>query len=62
VAGQRERYEQNTCEDHEQSMRLAGPELSCHLTILKESGMIEGEYSGNWSIYSPTDEGRKYPE
>ena len=43
-------------------MRLAGSKLSYHLTILKESGMIEGEYSGNWIIYSLTDEGRKYLE
>ena len=43
-------------------MHLAGPKLSYHLTILKESGMIEGEYSGNWIIYSLTDEGRKYLE
>ncbi len=41
-------------------MRLAGPKLSYHLNILKESGLIRGEYSGNWIIYSLTDEGRKY--
>jgi ArsR family transcriptional regulator len=41
-------------------MRLAGSKLSYHLNILKESGLIEGEYSGNWIIYSLTDEGRKF--
>lgn len=40
-------------------MHLAGSKLSYHLTILKESGLIEGEYSGNWIIYSITDHGRK---
>ncbi len=41
-------------------MRLAGSKLSYHLTILKESGLIEGEYHGNWIIYSLTDTGRKF--
>lgn len=41
-------------------MRLAGSKLSYHLTILKEGGLIEGEYHGNWIIYSLTDTGRKY--
>jgi ArsR family transcriptional regulator, arsenate/arsenite/antimonite-responsive transcriptional repressor len=41
-------------------MRLAGSKLSYHLNILKESGLIEGEYSGNWIIYTLTDEGKKY--
>ena len=40
-------------------MRLAGSKLSYHLNILKESGLIEGEYHGNWIIYSITDFGRK---
>ncbi|MGA2912723.1 MAG: metalloregulator ArsR/SmtB family transcription factor [Methanoregula sp.] len=40
-------------------MRLAGSKLSYHLNILKESGLIEGEYHGNWIIYSITDLGRK---
>jgi DNA-binding transcriptional ArsR family regulator len=40
-------------------MRLAGPKLSYHLNILKESGLIEGEYSGNWIIYSLTETGRE---
>jgi ArsR family transcriptional regulator len=38
-------------------MRLAGSKLSYHLNILKESGLIEGEYHGNWIIYSLTDSG-----
>ena len=41
-------------------MRLAGSKLSYHLNILKESGLIEGEYHGNWIIYSLTDAGREY--
>ena len=40
--------------------RLSGSKLSYHLNILKESGLIEGEYHGNWIIYSLTDTGRKY--
>ena len=43
-------------------MRLAGPKLSYHLNILKESGLVEGNYQGNWIIYSLTDSGRKYME
>jgi ArsR family transcriptional regulator len=41
-------------------MRLAGSKLSYHLNILKESDLIEGEYHGNWIIYSLTDTGREY--
>jgi ArsR family transcriptional regulator len=41
-------------------MRLAGPKLSYHLNILKESGLIAGEYRGNWNIYSLTDTGKKF--
>ena len=41
-------------------MRLAGSKLSYHLNILKEGGLIEGEYHGNWIIYSLTDTGREY--
>jgi ArsR family transcriptional regulator, arsenate/arsenite/antimonite-responsive transcriptional repressor len=41
-------------------MRLAGSKLSYHLNILKESGLIEGEYHGNWIIYTLTDMGREY--
>lgn len=40
--------------------RLSGSKLSYHLNILKESGLIEGEYHGNWIIYSLTDTGREY--
>jgi len=40
--------------------RLSGSKLSYHLNILKEGGLIEGEYQGNWIIYSLTDRGRKY--
>jgi ArsR family transcriptional regulator, arsenate/arsenite/antimonite-responsive transcriptional repressor len=40
--------------------RLSGSKLSYHLNILKESGLIEGEYHGNWIIYSLTDKGRKF--
>ena len=40
--------------------RLSGSKLSYHLNILKESGLIEGEYHGNWIIYSLTGTGREY--
>ena len=40
--------------------RLSGSKLSYHLNILKESGLIKGEYHGNWIIYSLTDMGRKF--
>jgi len=40
--------------------RLSGSKLSYHLNILKESGLIEGEYQGSWIIYSLTDTGREY--
>jgi ArsR family transcriptional regulator, arsenate/arsenite/antimonite-responsive transcriptional repressor len=40
--------------------RLSGSKLSYHLNILKESGLIEGEYQGNWIIYSLTDAGREF--
>ncbi|MGB9177333.1 MAG: metalloregulator ArsR/SmtB family transcription factor, partial [Methanoregula sp.] len=39
-------------------MRLSGSKLSYHLNILKENGLIEGEYDGNWIIYSVTERGR----
>jgi ArsR family transcriptional regulator, arsenate/arsenite/antimonite-responsive transcriptional repressor len=39
--------------------RLSGSKLSYHLNILKESGLIEGEYHGNWIIYSITAPGLK---
>jgi DNA-binding transcriptional ArsR family regulator len=38
--------------------RLSGSKLSYHLNILKEGGLIEGEYHGNWIVYSLTDTGR----
>jgi len=41
-------------------MRIAGSKLSYHLTVLRENGLIEGEYQGNWIIYSLTETGRKY--
>ncbi len=40
-------------------MRLSGSKLSYHLNILKESGLITGEYDGNWIIYSITERGRR---
>jgi ArsR family transcriptional regulator, arsenate/arsenite/antimonite-responsive transcriptional repressor len=40
-------------------MRLSGSKLSYHLNILKESGMVEGEYHGNWIIYTITDRGNQ---
>jgi ArsR family transcriptional regulator, arsenate/arsenite/antimonite-responsive transcriptional repressor len=41
-------------------VRLSGSKLSYHLNILKENGLIEGEYHGNWIIYSLTDTGRDF--
>ncbi len=41
-------------------MRLAGSKLSYHLTILREAGLIEGEYHGNWIIYSITDAAKSH--
>ena len=41
-------------------MRISGSKLSYHLSVLKESGLIDGEYQGNWIIYSITDAGKKY--
>jgi DNA-binding transcriptional ArsR family regulator len=41
-------------------MHLAGSKLSYHLNILKESGLIEGEYHGNWIIYSLTETAREF--
>jgi len=40
--------------------RLSGSKLSYHLNILKESGLVEGEYHGNWIIYSLTGQGRSF--
>ncbi|WP_321506655.1 metalloregulator ArsR/SmtB family transcription factor [uncultured Methanoregula sp.] len=40
-------------------MRLSGSKLSYHLTGLKEAGLVEGTYEGNWIIYSITDRGRR---
>jgi ArsR family transcriptional regulator len=41
-------------------MRIADSKLSYHLTILKDAGLIEGEYHGNWIIYSITETGTRY--
>jgi ArsR family transcriptional regulator, arsenate/arsenite/antimonite-responsive transcriptional repressor len=41
-------------------MRIADSKLSYHLTILKDVGLIEGEYHGNWIIYSITETGTRY--
>ena len=43
-------------------MRISGSKLSYHLSILKESGLIDGEYQGNWIIYAITETGKKYVE
>ena len=40
-------------------MQLSGLKLSYHLTSLREAGLIEGEYQGNWIIYSITGRGRR---
>jgi ArsR family transcriptional regulator len=41
-------------------VRIADSKLSYHLTILKESGLIQGEYHGNWIIYSITEKGQEF--
>jgi len=41
-------------------MRIADSKLSYHLTILKDAGLIEGEYHGNWIIYRITETGSRY--
>ena len=33
-----------------QFMHISGPKLSYHLTVLKESGLIEGEYPGELDL------------
>ena len=38
-------------------LRIADSKLSYHLGILKEAGLIEGEYHGNWIIYSISEAG-----
>jgi ArsR family transcriptional regulator len=40
--------------------RISGSKLSYHLNILKESGLADSEYHGNWIIYSLTETGREY--
>ncbi|MFA6361888.1 ArsR/SmtB family transcription factor [Methanoregula sp.] len=40
-------------------MHISDSKLSYHLTVLKESGLIEGECRGNWIFYSITDHGNK---
>lgn len=40
--------------------RLSGSKLSYHLNILRECGLIEGEYHGNWIIYSLTNVGQEF--
>jgi ArsR family transcriptional regulator len=39
-------------------IQIADSKLSYHLTILKDAGLIEGEYCGNWIIYSITEKGQ----
>jgi ArsR family transcriptional regulator len=43
-----------------QFMQIADSKLSYHLAVLKEGGLIEGEYHGNWIYYSLTDTGRDF--
>jgi ArsR family transcriptional regulator len=37
---------------------IPGPKLSYHLSIMKESGLVDSEYHGNWLVYRLTDKGR----
>jgi ArsR family transcriptional regulator, arsenate/arsenite/antimonite-responsive transcriptional repressor len=41
---------------------IAGSKLSYHLTIMKESGLIDSEQQGNWIIYGITEKGKKYTD
>ena len=41
-----------------QCIRIADSKLSYHLSILKETGFIEGQTRKNWIIYRLTDSGR----
>ncbi|WAC05283.1 MAG: metalloregulator ArsR/SmtB family transcription factor [Methanoregula sp.] len=41
-------------------IHIADSKLSYHLTILREAGLIKGEYHGNWIIYNITETGRGY--
>ncbi len=43
-----------------QCVRIADSKLSYHLSILKESGLIEGRSEKNWIIYRLTDKGKPY--
>lgn len=41
-------------------VKTSDSKLSYHLSVLKESGLIEGKQKGNWIIYHVTKLGRKY--
>lgn len=41
-------------------VNISDSKLSYHLSILKDSGLIEGKQKGNWIIYHVAVLGRKY--
>ncbi len=43
-----------------EAIKITDPKLSYHLSILKESSLIEGKRKGNWIIYHATELGKKY--
>lgn len=43
-------------------VRIANSKLSYHLNILKEAGLIKGDYHGNWIIYSLTVTGKSFAD
>ncbi len=45
-----------------QCVRVADSKLSYHLSVLKESGLIEGRPEKNWIIYRLTGAGKAYLE
>jgi hypothetical protein len=40
--------------------RISGSKLSYHLSILRECGLVESEYHGNWIIYTLTEKGKHF--
>jgi ArsR family transcriptional regulator len=42
--------------------KISDSKLSYHLSVLSDSGLIEGKREGNWIIYYPTKKGREIVE
>ena len=43
-------------------LAIGDSNLSYHLNVLKQSGLVASAQAGNWLIYRLTDEGRRYLE